>query len=284
MAGPFIWAFLYLFLEKDASERAERLLAVWPYVLLVSFLLALASVRRRSGMALVLPFVVIGTVHGAFLSQQLWGSTYALWPFLVLLVASCLAMYPTELGLGLSSPDHRITGSPDVPLTRSVGVLLTAIISVSLTIAGVCYVCSHERLNYANLSDGALVRSKLPALAGLATRGPWIPDFEELVRFSEHTIPAQDGLLMLPGEDLFYYATGRHPRFPVIMFDRTVNPYSPEEIVALARERGIRWLVVKRDLQLEEQPLKEEDRLLQLLRQDFEPFESLANYDIYKRR
>lgn len=157
-------------------------------------------------------------------------------------------------------------------------------VSVSLTVAGAGYVRSHERLNYANLSDGALVRSNLPALAGLATRGPWIPDFEELVRFSEHAIPRQDGLLMLPGEDLFYYATGRHPRFPVLMFDHTVNPYGPEEIVTLARARGIRWLVVKRNLQLEERPFKQEDSLLQLLRQDFEPFESLQNYDIYKRR
>ena len=90
---------------------------------------------------------------------------------------------------------------------------------------------SHERLDYANLSEGEIVRSTLPALAGLSVRGPWIPQFEELVRYSDREIPREDGLLMIPGEDLFYYTTGRHPRFPVLMFDHTLNPYSPEEIV-----------------------------------------------------
>ena len=56
---------------------------------------------------------------------------------------------------------------------------------------------------------------------------------------------------MIPGEDLFYYATGRRPRFPVLMFDHTVNPYSPEEIVEISRRRNICWLIVKKNLQLQ---------------------------------
>ena len=51
------------------------------------------------------------------------------------------------------------------------------------------------------------------------------------MRFADQEIPRDDGLLMIPGEDLFYYATGRRPRFPVLLFDHTVNPYSPEEII-----------------------------------------------------
>ena len=90
---------------------------------------------------------------------------------------------------------------------------------------------------------------------------------------------------MLPGEDLFYYATGRRPRFPVLMFDRTVNPYSPEEVMELARARDIRWLVVKEDLQLDDDQVEEDrDRMLELLKQDFKRVESLNNYDIYRRR
>jgi len=89
---------------------------------------------------------------------------------------------------------------------------------------------------------------------------------------------------MIPGEDLFYYSSGRHPRFPVLMFDHTVNPYSPEEILQLSRSRNIRWLIVKRELQLQADPVENKGRMLELLRQDFAPVETLDNYDIYRRK
>ena len=115
-------------------------------------------------------------------------------------------------------------------------------------------------------------------------RGPWLSQFEELVRYSDREIPRDQGLLMIPGEDLFYYTTGRRPRFPVLMFDRTVNPYSPEEIVDLARQRNICWLVIKKRLQLDGQPVEDKARLLNLLSADFTAERSLANYDIYRRK
>jgi len=87
---------------------------------------------------------------------------------------------------------------------------------------------------------------------------------------------------MIPGEDLFYYTTGRRPQFPVLMFDHTVNPYSPEEITELARKRNICWLVVKKSLQLNGEPVENKDRLLALLRTEFVPFQSLANYEIFR--
>jgi hypothetical protein len=161
---------------------------------------------------------------------------------------------------------------------------LASVVAVSMFVSGAFYVASHERLNYANLSEGEIARSTLPALRGLSVRGSWIPDFEELVHFSEREIPRDDGLLMIPGEDLFYYATGRRPHFPVLMFDHTINPYSPEEILKVARTQQVRWLVVKRDLQLGQDPVEEKDRLIELLRRDFEQVESLDNYDVYRRK
>src|SRR5208337_5512794 len=109
----------------------------------------------------------------------------------------------------------------------------------------------------------------------LSVRGAWIPQFEELLRFSEREIPRQEGLLMIPGEDLFYYSSGRRPRFPVLMFDHTVNPYSPEKILQLSRARDIRWLIVKRELQLQTDSVEHKDLLLELLRQNFQQVESL---------
>ena len=211
------------------------------------------------------------------MSQQLWGSTYALWPFLMLLVANLIAtlFYP---GKGLEEELSRES-------TSWLVVPFTSVVALSLLIAGGRYVWTHERLDYANVSDGALQRSKLPALKGLSIRGAWLRDFEELVAYAEKEIPKEDGILMIPGEDLFYYTTGRHPRFPVLMFDHTVNPYSDGEILALARTRNIRWLIVKQDLQLEEDQVdQDKERQLKLLEQDFEQVESLSNYDVYRRK
>ena len=58
----------------------------------------------------------------------------------------------------------------------------------------------------------------------------------------------------MPGEEPFYFATGRVQRFPVPFFDPTIDPYSPAEIASLVRSCNIRWLIVKRDLQTKEDP------------------------------
>jgi hypothetical protein len=264
---PFVWPLLYLLIESDPSDRADSLLALWPLLLIVSFACALLNIGRGSGVTRILPFILIATVQGAFLAQQLWGSTYAIWPLLILLLAGVLAALAK-----LSSSRH----STEI-------VSLACVASLSLLVSGGYYVASHERLDYADVSRGQLARPTLPALAGLSVRGPWIPQFEELVRFSDREIPSGQELLMIPGEDLFYYATGRRPRFPILLFDHTVNPFTPNEIVELARRRNVCWLVVKKNLQLKDDPVEDRSRLLDLLRADFAPVRHLANYDVYRR-
>ena len=268
VSSPFLWVLVSQFLEHEPSERAESLLALWPFLLIVSLICALLSVSRRRGIALVLPFIVIGTILGAFLSQQLWGSTYAIWPLLMLLFADIVTALVPLL--------NDAAGRKSVPIA--------AVAAISMIVSGGLYVYSHERLDYAELSQGPLVRSNFPALKGLSVRGQWLPQFEELLRYCEREIPERDGILMIPGEDLFYYTSGRHPQFPVLMFDHTVNPYSPEEILQLSRARNIRWLIVKRELQLQADPVENKDRMLELLRRDFEPVERLDNYDIYRKK
>jgi hypothetical protein len=268
MAAPFAWPVMYLFLEEDASERAERLLALWPIVMALSIAFALWNLRRGLTITRLMPFILIGTVQGAFLSQQLWGSTYAIWPLLMILLAGVLAELYTE------------SGEKTAPAIAS----LAAIAAGCMLISGGFYVARHERLNYADLDEGEMARSSLPALKGLSARGPWILEFEELVRYSDRAIPKDEGLLMIPGEDLFYFTTGRRPRFPVLMFDHTLNPYSPEQIVELSRWHNICWLVLKKNLQLNADPVEDKSRLLKLLRADFLPVQSLANYDIYRRK
>ena len=58
MSVPFVWPVIYLLIDTDASERAERLVGLWPLVLIASFSLAYIFVRRLSGIAAALPFII----------------------------------------------------------------------------------------------------------------------------------------------------------------------------------------------------------------------------------
>jgi hypothetical protein len=278
---PFLWAAAALLIEKDASDRADELLALWPFLLVVSFASGLWGLRRtpgaaESGIALVLPFIVVVTVNGAFLSQQVWGSTYAIWPLFMILCACTFCGLFRE---GTPSAYPRAVASHRIPAL----LVAVSLVSVSLLVSGWYYVWSHERLSYAKISDREIVRSTLPELAGLSLGGPWIREFEDLVRFTGQHIPVEDGLLLIPGEDLFYYTTGRRQRFPVLMFDHTVNPFSPEEIQRIARSRNIRWLIVKNELQVNGEPVEDKARLFALLAQDFQLVRHLGIYDVYRR-
>jgi hypothetical protein len=268
LALPFLWTLAALWVEQDDSERVEALLHLWPVLLLVSLAFVLWQLPRARTLSQLIPLILLGSIHGAFLSQQLWGSTYALWPLLMILLTTILISLVPDRGTAAT-----------LPLTA-----FTFVVSFVLLASGAYYALSHERLQYVDLTGDTLAHSALPPLRGLAMRGDWLPNFEELVAYANREIPPGDAILSIPGEDLFYFTTGRTPQFPVLMMDNTVNPYSATEIAQLARQRNVQWLIVKRNLQLQEEPLAFRPQLLDLLSRDYTPVESLNNYDIYRRK
>jgi hypothetical protein len=146
------------------------------------------------------------------------------------------------------------------------------------------YIGNERRLTYAKWNEGAIHTSSLPALRGLRVRGEWLPDFEELVAWTDVHVPRGDGILFLPGEDLFYFATGRRPQFPVVMLDPTVNPYSPAQLAAIAEQRHIRWVIVKRRLQVNGTPYRELGDTIHLLSARYSPVQFLRNYIVWSDR
>jgi hypothetical protein len=159
---------------------------------------------------------------------------------------------------------------------------LAIVISATFLICGSLYATSHERLSYIQL-DGPLARATLPELRGLATPGPWLPAFEELIRVTNTEIPANDAILLIPGDTPFYFATGRTPQFPILLFDPATNPYTPAQILAQSRARNVRWLIVTRNLQLTAPPSPDLPEILHTLQPEFTLVHTLANYDIYRR-
>jgi hypothetical protein len=320
LAAPFVPPVVSLLRTDDADDRASSLLALWPPLLVLAIALtlwqlasgakahsraglnvrakartyltstseagtylsiksedggigedeanALVFQQGRPGMGWVVLLALLAAVHGTLLSQQLWGSTYAIWPLFVLLLAELLAALASSLG-------------------ERAGVSVAALAAVAggvLLVCGGFYTFSEDRLSYAQVSDGPLVRASTPALAGMTVRGPYLPAFEQLLDFAAREIPRDDALLLLPGEDPFYYATGRTPRFPVLLFDRTCDPYSPEELVRQVQSRNVRWLIVKQRLQLTSQVLPEPEATMAALLREFVLYRRLDGYDVYRRR
>jgi hypothetical protein len=264
LAAPFLWTIAGLALSNDPDDRADQLLSLWPHLLVLAGALALCNLRpgklrAEATLIRLLPLILLATIHGTFLSQQLWGSTYAVWPLLLLLIAAMLAQVPT--------------------VARALAVTIAA----TFLCCGGLYAVSHERLDYLHL-EGAEAHATVPELRGLTTPGPWIPDFEELIRATDTEIPAGDGILLLPGEDPFYFATGRTPRFPVLLFDPATDPYTPQQTADEARARNIRWLILERNPQLNSLPGLDFPEITRLLRQEFVLDRSVANYDIYRRK
>jgi hypothetical protein len=273
LAAPFLFTLVGLFLSGDADDRAVNLLALWPLLLILSAALTLFYLLRGPIARALVPAALLAAIHGTLLSQQLWGSTYAIWPLLILLVAEMIAFLATVGPPGVAPEIAAWSPAP----------ALAAVIAATLLVCGGLYTASEDRLSFIDLPDGPVVHSTLPPLKGMATPGPYLPDFEELLRFAAANIPASDGLILLPGEDPFYFATGRVPRFPVLLFDPATDPYSPAQLVELVRARNIRWLIVKRELQIKEDVTPQREATMKALLEDFRPYARLKGYDVYRR-
>ena len=272
LSAPFLFTLCSLVVYDDSDERGDALLALWPLLIILAAALALYRlVRHRVSLDLesLLPIIVLVAINGTLMSQQLWGSTYAIWPLLILLAADLIAFL---------APSGAARNFP-----RAAAPAIAVIFSVTLIVCGAFYTASEDRLSYVQLSDGPVQHSAFPQLAGMSTSGPYLPDFDELLRYAQANIPANDGIVLLPGEDPFYFATGRNPQYPVLLFDPATEPYSPAQLAHESRKHQIRWLIVKRQLQINADPTPDRAATLAALLPGFTFAAHLSAYDIYRR-
>jgi hypothetical protein len=181
LTAPFIFTLASLLIYDDADERGDSLLTLWPLLLLLAAALAIANLfrlRRQPLLRAFFPIIILAAIGGTFMSQQLWGSTYAIWPLLALIIAELLA-FLAPLGSGGGSPRF----------ARMLVPALAALISITLIVCGGFYIASEERLSYVNFPDGPVQHSAFPQLAGMSTPGPYLSQFDELLRYAQANIP-----------------------------------------------------------------------------------------------
>jgi len=202
----------------------------------------------------------------AILSHDLSGSTYGIFPLLVVTLAALVR----DLGRFVERPTQI------APLTG-------AVLALFLTVSGTAYSVTNARLLFADVNPpGPVVRSEFPALAGLSARGPYIRDLDSILFWMRDNVPADDPFVFLPGEDPVYFALGRRPRLPSVYFYDVANPYSPAEIARFADEVDLRWVFVKDRLQLIEEPPLEQG-LIAALTERATLVARVGVYRVYRR-
>ena len=241
--------------------------ALFPPLLIAASVLSVIQLLR-SGVRFetLIPLVVAGAAVAAILSHDLYGSTYGIFPLLVLALAALVR----DLGRFVERPTQI------APLTG-------AVLALTLAASGFVYTVTNARLLFADVNaPGPVARSDFPALAGLSARGPYIADLDAILVWTRDNVPPDEPFVFLPGEDPAFFALGRPPRLPSVYFYDVANPYSPGEIARFADEVGLRWVFVKDRLQLVEEPPLEQS-LVAALTEHATLVTRVGPYRVYRR-
>jgi hypothetical protein len=125
-----------------------------------------------------------------------------------------------------------------------------------------------------------------PKLRGLGTRDEWFPKMEQLFQFADKHIKNTDKVVTLPGEDPFYYATGRIPPLAYLQANpHTFVPYNVNWFFQQCLEEKVKWIIVKKHIQnipffyLDITPLLKSNKIPKY----YNLYADLGLYYIYKR-
>jgi hypothetical protein len=240
---------------------------LFPPLLVAASMFALVRAARDGAhIETTLPLVLTGTAAGTLMSLGLNGSTFGIFPLLVLAIAAVVR-------------DLRRF----VPETTRLAPLTGAVLALFLAVSGGAYTLTNARLLFVDANaPGPVVRSAFPSLAGLSAPGPYIGDLDAILAWTRDNVPADDAMVFLPGEDPAFFALGRRPRMPSVYYYDVANPYSPAEVARFADVVGLRWVFVKDRLQLVEEPALEQG-LIAALTERASLVAQVGPYRVYRR-
>ena len=237
-----------------------------PLLIVASVFAVIRAARDGTHIDTVLPLVLTGTAAGTLMSLGLNGSTFGIFPLLVLAIAAIVRDLKRFL-----------------PGTMRLAPVTGAVLALFLTVSGAAYTLTNARLLFVDANaPGPVVRSEFPSLAGLSAPGPYIGDLDAILTWTRDNVPAEDATVFLPGEDPAFFALGRRPRMPSVYYYDVANPYSPAEVARIADEIGLRWVLVKDRLQLVEEPALEQG-LIAALTEHASLVAQVGPYRVFRR-
>ncbi|QUV94982.1 hypothetical protein J8C00_08850 [Chloracidobacterium sp. E] len=206
------------------------LLSLWVPVMILTLVVGLwqlpAVLSASQPVRTMLPWIAVILTFFSFLSQGHTGSSYGIWALFVLMMAYAM------------------------PLPGKCWQLLMCwTFATTLTLAAIPYVYRNIRLRYIDRRGKTLQTVTSGSFRGFTVHVPHLSNFFELLDFVTKYIPESEPVVCVPQEDPFYVMTGRRNPLPMVIFDRTATPLSPEEIVEEAERRQVKWVIVKRVLQ-----------------------------------
>ena len=269
LRAPFFVTVLCLALLARSSSLARFIdvNTLFPPLLIVASVLAvIRATREGPRIDATLPLVLTGTAAGTLMSLGLNGSTFGIFPLLVLGIASIVR----DLA--------RL-----VPGTTRLAPATGAALALLLATSGTAYTLTNARLLFVDANaPGPVARSAFSSLAGLSAPGPYVGELDTILTWTRDNVPENEAMLFLPGEDPTYFALGRRPRMPSVYYYDVANPYSPAEVAGFADAIGLRWVFVKDRLQLVEEPPLEQ-ALIAALTDKATLVAQVGAYRVYRR-
>ncbi len=252
-------------------EYYDSFLEIWIVTIIFASVAGIYSLLKIKDINLytkIFIFVLIGLLNAAFLSQGYNSSTYSLWPILSILLGMLYLISAHGKFKFHTAQFKRIFTLNSLAITISVVVLVVSNF--------------HWHMVFYLSGEGELHRSTNAALKGLVAPGDFIPNLDNLLVFVKNEIPPDDGIINIPHEDPFFFATGRIPQVPIYINEWSLTIYTPEEIVDMIRTHGVKWIIVKTRLQMGNSDNRNIDTILSMLKKDYSPYKSIPGYEIYK--
>jgi len=266
LLGPFVvvsaitWLCGRFFVEFDYP-----LLSLWVPVMILTLVVGLwqlpSALSASQPVRAMLPWMAVILTFFSFLSQGYTRSSYGIWACFALMVAYAVSPFGS---------DRR------QPLVCW-GIALT------LTLAAIPYVYHNVRLRYVDQRGASLQTVSSGPLRGFTAYSPHLSNFAELLGFVADHIPEAEPVVCIPQEEPFYVVTGRRNPLPMVIFDRTATPFSPESIVEEAGRRQVNWVIVKRVLQMDWILAKEIKGIPEAFSRKYPRVARLKGYDILYR-
>lgn len=238
----------------------------WYVILLLLFLTTVIDfsankVRGQELFVKLLAVLLALCISTSFLSQGVIGSTYGIYPLLMLLVSAIF-----------NSLSHNYV---DVRW-QYFFIFFVFLITFFLSI----YIYFNGRIFYIERS-GELLRFTNEKFKPLATPGEWIGNMEMMFRYVEKNIPQKDSVIALPGEDPFYYATDRKPVLKYFQYFYQTFPFSKDQYIADILNNRIDWIIIKNPLQYTKYNASQE--IVSRLSKVYSQYKIIKGYIIYKR-
>ncbi len=240
---------------------------LWYLTFLIVCILTFRKIKLSGIKALnhldVLGLMIILMALFQFLSQRLQ-SAYSIWPLLLILLIHIKREVAVAFKYDL------------VPQIKFFIFIVSAVNAFWLFASNAAWYQEHLSFNFKP------TRSMTKRLNGLACEGNVIPMMDNMFKFVEKEIPFAESVATIPGEDPFFFATGRKSVMSYLhLIDHTFD-YDTDCLWNEMKSKNIVWIIVKIETQVK--VYTDTNTLMNRIKNDYILYAQIRGYDIYRRK